>query len=163
LAKQRKPPEKLIEFGRVAGPYGVRGWVRVAVDDPELLATQRRWWLSGTEYAVQETKVHSGALLAKLAGVETPERARELKGRPVVIERPELAAGEHYWSDLIGLEVVNEQGVVLGVLKAMSHNGAHEVMEVAGERTRLLPWVPAYVKKVDLEKRRIEVEWEADW
>jgi 16S rRNA processing protein RimM len=153
----------LIEFGRVAGPYGVRGWVRVAVDDPELLATQRRWWLDGAEYAVQETKVHSGTLLAKLAGVETPERARELKGRPVVIERPELAAGEHYWTDLVGLEVVNEQGVVLGVVKAMSHNGAHEVMEVAGERTRLLPWVPAYVKKVDLDKRRIEVEWGADW
>ena len=56
---------------------------------------------------------------------------------------------------------------VLGVLKQMSHNGAHEVMEVAGTgtdaRTRLLPWVPAYVKKVDLARRRIEVEWGVDW
>lgn len=153
----------MIEFGRVAGSYGVRGWVRVAVDDPGLLAAQRRWWLDGAEYAVQETKVHSGTLLAKLAGVETPEGARELKGRPVVIERPALRQGEYYWSDLVGLEVVNEQGVVLGVVKAMSHNGAHEVMEVAGERTRLLPWVPAYVKKVDLANRRIDVEWGADW
>jgi len=37
------------------------------------------------------------------------------------------------------------------------------VMEVAGERTRLLPFVPAYVKQVDLRKKRIEVEWEMDW
>jgi 16S rRNA processing protein RimM len=163
LASRRKQPEQLIEFGRVAGSYGVRGWLKVAVDDPELLATRRRWWLEGAEYAVQETKLHSGRLLAKLAGIETPERARELKGKPVVIERPAPREGEVYWSDLVGLEVVNEKGVVLGVVKAMSHNGAHEVMEVAGERTRLLPWVPAYVKKVDLAKRRIEVEWGADW
>jgi len=163
LARAKKPPEKLIEFGRVAGHYGVRGWMRVAVDDPELLGRQRRWWLDGAEYAVQETKVHSGQLLAKLAGIETPERAKEFKGRPVVIERPVLEKGQHYWSDLVGLEVVNEAGVVLGVVKAMSHNGAHEVMEVAGDRIRLLPWVPAYVKKVDLAGRRIEVEWGADW
>jgi 16S rRNA processing protein RimM len=139
----------------------------VAVDDPELLARQRRWWLEGAEYAVEETKVHSGQLLAKLAGVETPERAKEFKGKPVVIERPEARQGEYYWSDLVGLEVVNEAGVVLGVVKTMSHNGAHEVMEVDGtrfdSRMRLLPWVPAYVKKVDLQNRRIEVEWGADW
>ena len=153
----------MIEFGRVAGSYGVRGWVRVAVDDPELLARARRWWLEGAEYAVQETKVHSGQLLARLAGVETPERAKEFKGKPVVIERPKAKEGEYYWSDLVGLEVVNEAGVVLGVVKAMSHNGAHEVMEVTGEKTRLVPWVPVYVKKVDLEKKRIDVEWGADW
>ena len=153
----------MIEFGRIAGSYGVRGWVKVAVDDPALLAAQRRWWLDGAEYAVEGTKVHSGQLLAKLAGIESPERARQFKGKPVVIERPAPGQGEVYWSDLVGLEVVNEAGVVLGVVKAMSHNGAHAVMEVAGEKTRLLPWVPAYVKKVDLPKRRIEVDWGADW
>ena len=36
-------------------------------------------------------------------------------------------------------------------------------MEVAGDRTRLLPWVPTVVKNVDLQKKRIEVEWGADW
>ena len=145
----------------------MRGWIKVAVDDPELLARQRRWWLQGAEFAVEEARVHSGKLLAKLAGVETPERARELKGKAVVIERPKLEEGQHYWSDLVGLEVVNEDGVVLGVVKRMSHNGAHEVMEVTATgteaRTRLLPWVPAYVKKVDLAGRRIEVEWGVDW
>ena len=163
MARPKKPPEQLIEFGRVAGSYGVRGWMKVAVDDPELLARQRRWWLEGAEFAVEETRVHSGRLLAKLAGIETPERAQEFKGKPVVIERPKLGEGQHYWTDLVGLEVVNEAGVVLGVVKAMSNNGAHDVMEVSGDRTRLLPWVPAYVKRVDLAARRIEVEWGADW
>jgi len=163
LARPKKPPENLIEFGRVAGSYGVRGWVKVVVDEPELLAAQPMWWLAGDGYPVQETKVHSGALLARLAGVESPEQAKALKGAPVSIPRPDAGAGRYYWSDLVGLEVVNEQGVVLGVVKQMSSNGAHDVMEVAGERARLLPFVPAYVKQVDLRNRRIEVEWGADW
>ncbi|HLX79688.1 MAG TPA: ribosome maturation factor RimM [Burkholderiales bacterium] len=157
----------MIEFGRVADAYGVRGWVKVVVDEPEVLADQPVWWLAGAEYPVRETKIHSGTLLAKLEGIESPEQAKALKGKAVSIPRPEAGAGRYYWSDLIGLEVVNEQGVVLGVVTRMSSNGAHDVMEVAGTkedaRTRLLPFVPAYVRQVDLQTKRIDVEWGADW
>jgi 16S rRNA processing protein RimM len=153
----------LIEYGRVAEPYGVRGWLRVVVDEPEVLAAAPVWWIDGAAKTVQESRPHSGTLLAKLEGIETPEQARTFKGKPVSIPRPEAGDGRFFWSDLVGLEVVNEQGVVLGVVKQMSSNGAHDVMELTGERTRLLPFVPAYVKQVDLEKKRIEVEWGVDW
>ena len=85
------------------------------------------------------------------------------KGKPVVIERPAAGEGRIYWTDLVGLEVVNLQGVVLGAVQAMSNNGAHDIMEVKGDRTRLLPFVPAYVMRVDLQAKRIEVDWQADW
>ena len=153
----------MIEYGRVADPYGVRGWLRVVVDDPELLAAAPFWWIDGEARTVKESRVHSGTLLAKLDGIETPKQARGFKGRAVSIPRPEAGEGRYYWSDLVGLEVVNELGVVLGVVRQMSSNGAHDVMELSGERTRLLPFVPAYVKQVDLQKKRIEVEWGADW
>jgi len=153
----------LIEFGRVAGSYGVRGWVKVVVDEPEVLASQPVWWLAGAAYPVQETKLHSGTLLARLEGIDSPEQAKAFKGKAVSIPRPEAGEGRYYWTDLLGLEVVNEQGVVLGVVTRMSSNGVHDVMELAGERVRLLPFVPAYVRQVDLQNRRIEVEWGADW
>jgi 16S rRNA processing protein RimM len=153
----------LIAFGRVAGSYGVRGWMKVVVDDPELLAAQPAWWLDGAERKVEATKLHSGTLLAKLAGIESPEAARTFKGKAVRIPRPAPGEGRYYWDDLIGLEVVNAQGQVLGVVKGMFSNGAHDVAELAGERPRLLPWVPVVVKKVDLPERRVEVEWGADW
>ena len=157
----------MIEYGRVADPYGVRGWLRVVVDEPELLAAAPVWWIGGEARTVKESRPHSGTLLARLEGIENPEQARTLKGKAVSIPRPEAGEGRYYWSDLVGLEVVNERGVVLGVVKQMSSNGAHDVMEVAGTkedaRTRLLPFVPAYVKQVDLQKRRIEVEWQEDW
>ncbi len=133
------------------------------MDEPDVLASQPVWWLEGTGYPVQETKLHSGTLLARLEGIDSPEQAKGFKGKAVSIPRPEAGEGRFYWTDLVGLEVVNEQGVVLGVVKQMSSNGVHDVMEVAGERQRLLPFVPAYVKQVDLQKKRIEVEWGADW
>ena len=158
----------MIEYGRVADPYGVRGWLRVVVDEPELLAAAPVWWIDGEARTVRESREHSGTLLARLEGIDSPEQARRFKGKPVSIPRPEAGEGRYYWSDLVGLEVVNEEGVVLGLVKQMSSNGAHDVMEVSvmevtGERKRLLPFVPAYVKKIDLQKKRIEVEWQVDW
>jgi ribosomal 30S subunit maturation factor RimM len=58
---------------------------------------------------------------------------------------------------------VNEQGIVLGAVKRWTFNGAQDVMEVAGDRARLIPWIPTVIKAVDLARRRIEVEWGADW
>ena len=147
----------------MAGSYGVRGWMKVAVDDPELLAAQPAWWLDGAERRVEATKLHSGTLLAKLAGIETPEEAKKFKGKAVQIPRPEAGEGRYYWDDLVGLEVVNGSGARLGSVKRLFNSGAHDVVEVSGERTRLLPWVSAVVKRVDLGEGRIEVEWEADW
>jgi 16S rRNA processing protein RimM len=152
-------------MGRVAGHYGVRGWIRV--QRPEAaLAKCGRWWIGGQEYPVEEVKEHSGALLAKLSGIESREAALKLRGAQVAVQReslPEPEQGKYYLTDLVGLEVVNEQGQALGVVRRMFTNGAQEVMEVVGDRTRLLPWVPAIVKKVDLEKKQIDVEWGADW
>jgi 16S rRNA processing protein RimM len=153
----------LIEYGRVAGSYGVRGWLRVVVDEPQLLAVAPVWWIGGVARTVQESKPHSGTLLAKLEGIDSPEQAQKFKGKAVEIPRPEAGEGRYYWADLVGLEVVNGQGEILGVVKRMFSNGAHDVMELQGERERLLPWVPPVVKKVDLQGKRIDVEWQADW
>ena len=111
--------------------------------------------------------MHSAWLLAKLAGIESREQAQALKGKTISAPRaalPEPEEGIYYWADLVGLEVVNSQGLVLGVVKGMFSNGAHDVMELSGDKPRLLPWVPdVVVKKVDLPERRIEVEWGSDW
>ncbi len=155
-------------MGRVAGAYGVNGWLRVVLygDTPDTLAATPKWRIGPAEFAVTATRPHSGALLAKLSGIENREAALELRGETVAVPREALPdAGERsiYWADLVGLEVVNGQGDALGVVQRVFSNGAHEVIELAGERERLLPWVPAVVKRVDLDARRVEVDWQADW
>ena len=146
----------------------MRGWIKVAPQRgvAEALVAAKEWWLGEDQRRVDEAKVHSAKVVAKLAGVETREQALALKGTKISVPRaalPDANDGRYYLTDLVGLEVVNEQGEKLGVVRQWFTHGAQDVMEIAGERTRLLPWVPAVVKQVDLEAKRIEVEWGADW
>jgi len=153
-------------MGRVAGTYGVRGWIRVDAAQ-DALADCSTWWIGGVGFAVEQVKEHSGTLLAQLGGLQSREAAQKLKGSKVFVQRealPEPQAGHYYLADLVGLEVVNERGEALGVVQRWVFNGAQDVMEVAGDgRVRLLPWTPGVVKNVDLQRKQIDVEWGADW
>ena len=155
-------------MGRVAGAYGVRGWVK-AVPQAGVqasLAGAAQWWLGDECRRVAQAKRHSATVVAKLEGVDTPEQAQALKGQVISVERaalPEAGAGHYYLADLLGLEVVNAGGEKLGVVRRWLTNGPQDVMVVQGEGERLIPWVPTVVQRVDLEAGVIEVAWEADW
>jgi len=155
-------------MGRVAGSYGVRGWIKVAPGGGvlETLATVTKWWIGDTRYEVAEAKVHGATVVAKLEGIESREQALKLKGAAVEVERaalPQAGSGHYYLVDLIGLEVWNEQDERLGTVKDWISNGAQDVMQVEGNRRYLIPWVAAIVKQVDLEAKRVVVDWRADW
>lgn len=155
-------------MGRIAGSYGVRGWIKVVPGGgvTDALAGAQAWWIGGAAYRVAEAKVHSATVVAKLEGIENREQALALKGQAVSVPRgalPEPDAGHYYLVDLLGLEVWNEQGARLGVVRQWTTNGAQDVMEVQGERSYLIPWVSAIVKEVDRAARRIVVDWGADW
>jgi 16S rRNA processing protein RimM len=154
-------------MGRVAGSYGVRGWLKVTPEGGGAagLAEATQWWIGGKPYNVV-ARIHGGTVIAQVQGIGVREEALKLKGLPVAVPREALAdpgEGHYYHADLIGLEVVNEQGESLGTVKRMFSNGAQDVMEVQGSRTHLLPWVSAVVKDVDLKERKVRVEWGADW
>ena len=162
-------------MGRIFGSWGVRGGVRVDPysEDPETLAGYKTWLVGREgdwkEYPVLEARLHTTQLVAQLAGVDDRDAALKLKGSEVAVLRDSLPKpddGSFYWSDLIGLEVVGNGGAALGVVKEMFSNGAQDIIDVSasdvsGEIQRLVPWT--VVKSVDLEARRIEVEWEKDW
>jgi 16S rRNA processing protein RimM len=155
-------------MGRIAGAYGVRGWVKVAPGGGvrETLAAASEWWIGDRAYAVSEARAHGATVVAKLDGLQTREQAQGLKGQEVCLRRgalPQPGEGHYYLADLVGLAVVNEQGEWLGIVKQIFSNGAQDVLEVTGERTRLMPWVPSVVKRVDLPGGRVMVEWARDW
>jgi 16S rRNA processing protein RimM len=132
----------------------------------EGLAGAKEWWLGADAFKVSAARVHGATVVGKLEGIETREQARGLKGRTVAVRRealPEPEEGRYYLTDLIGLEVVNGEGRALGVVTRTYSSGAQDVVEVSGDRTRLIPWVAAVVRNVDLLEKRIEVEWGADW
>jgi len=149
--------------------------VRAYTAQPDGLLAYRTWWLAAgdepwREFAVLEARVHSAAVVAHLEGLNQREVAGQWRGAAVGVPRaklPALAAGEVYWSDLVGLAVINRSGVVLGRVTGVHDAGAHPVLrvmpvDVAGAE-RLIPLVPAYVDAIDLAGTRIVVDWQPEY
>jgi 16S rRNA processing protein RimM len=160
-------------MGRIAAAHGVKGWVKVTpfTQSPATLTEYRRWWIGRgakwDEVEVSGAAVHGAAVVAQLAGYADRDSAAQLRGHEVALPRdalPETGPNEYYWADLIGLEVVNTEGASLGTVASLFSNGAHDVMRIeAGKDERLVPFVGAVIRNVDLGRGRIEVEWGADW
>jgi 16S rRNA processing protein RimM len=165
-------------MGRVTAPYGVQGWIklRTYTASPDGLLAYRAWWLaarddSWQEFAVLEARMHAASVVARLEGLNQREDAARWRGAPIGVPKallPALAAGEVYWSDLVGLAVINRSGMALGHVAAVLETGAHPVLRVAptgdapgGER--LIPLVPAYVDAVDVAGARIVVDWQPEY
>ena len=169
----------MVVLAQVQAPYGVQGWVRIRSysGEPDALLRYEKWWLrpagsdSWREVARVDGRVHSGSVLALLDGIDTREQALALRGAEVGVPREAMPApppGEIYWADLVGLTVVNREGVALGQVVAIQEYGGHPVMRVAPaaeeRRTeRLIPYVTAHVDAIDLPARRIEVDWQPDY
>lgn len=162
------PRETWITLGRVAGAYGVRGWLRiVSHTDPRAgILEFPRWWLSAggsrREYALIEGRQHRSGVVARLAGIEDRDAARALLDEEIEVPRSALAPTEgYYWADLIGLAVENRDGVALGRIAGWIETGGHDVIVVEdGGRERLIPYAPGvYVDEVSLERGRMVVDW----
>ncbi len=168
------PPEPLV-MGRCGQPYGVKGWLRVsAYTDPDTNLLQYRPWFLKVAGAWQQVQVtagrpQAGALVVKLAGVDDRDAAAALAGTDIGVAAAQLpapAADEYYWKDLIGLQVHNLQGRLLGQVTGLLDNGAHDVLVIRpadpadpAPEDLLIPFVAAYVGRVDLAAGQLEVDW----
>jgi 16S rRNA processing protein RimM len=168
--------EDVIVMGKIVGAFGIQGWVRVHPysDDPGSLAQFREWMLGQVEQGIPwrqtkiaEAAVHGRSLVARLEGVADRDAAERMNGTEIAVLRtalPPAAAGEFYLKDLEGLAVVNDVGEGLGAVAEVFSNGGQEVLRVTGaDNERLIPFVDAYVKSVDLASKRILVDWHRDW
>lgn len=165
--------QRLVTVARIVGVFGVAGWVKIfSYTRPrENVLTYSPWYLlrGGRWEAVGllEGRLQGKGVVARLQGVEDRDQAQALIDTDVAVRREQLppsGENEFYWVDLLGLRVVNRDGVELGVVKQMMETGANDVLVVEGDRERLIPLVPkVYVLAVDLEAGRIDVDWPADY
>lgn len=167
-----QPPGDWVVMGRIAVPFGVKGWIKVQPfsEDPTALMDYGNWRVgrgeAQTPYAVEAVQDHGNALVAKLAGIDDRDAAYALRGLEVSVARSELPApeeNEFYWSDLIGLKVINHEDVELGRVESLMATGAHDVLVVKGRKEHLIPFVAAFVGEVDLAAGTIEVDWGEDY
>jgi 16S rRNA processing protein RimM len=167
-AKTRKP----VTLGRISGLFGVKGWVKVhSYTEPRDNVVTFSSWLVKLRSGERRFEVEAGhaqgaGVVAKLRGLDDREQARELIGADIVVERaelPECAPGEYYWADLEGLEVRNMEGQALGTVDHLVATAGHDVVVLAGEPQRLIPFVYGpVIREIDLTAGRIVVDWPLD-
>lgn len=161
----------LIQLGFVGAPFGVRGWIKLRshTDPPERLLDHRSLRIghgsAWQSYRIEASGRSGGALTVKLAGVEDRDQAQALRGAQVCVPRSELPQRDDkdfYRADLIGCEVVNLDGSGLGLVQYFIETPAQVLMVVRGTEEFWIPAVPRHLRRVDLQARRVIVDWNAN-
>ncbi len=167
-----------LEVGRVLGPQGVRGAVRVSAHsgDPSGMLRARRLMLSGAgggePGSVREVSVIAahrarGCAVFSLEGIVSLEAAQSLTGAGVSVRRedlPPLSEDEFYWADAVGCTLVDGEGNALGEVTAVLPGPAHDWLVVRrGGEEAYLPVVAAFLRSVDVPGRRIVASPPEGW
>jgi len=184
-ADDAAPPADAVEVARVVGAWGIKGGIKLKAfsADPQALFSSKRWYLAPGERVLARPPGAAAALPRLLKVVQAREQgefivataqdlddrsaAEALAGARVFVSRasfPTPDADEFYWVDLIGLAVRNRQGLALGRVSNLIETGPHCVLRVqpaaADAHEVLIPFVDAYVDRVDREAGLIEVDWD---
>jgi 16S rRNA processing protein RimM len=117
---------EFVVMGKVVGSHGIKGWLKIQPFTEELktLGKFSSWFVSKNENEWKEFKVESSSIqgrtvLAKIENINNRNDADVLRGFLIGISKidlPILAKGKYYWSDLIGLEVINQTGFNFGTI-----------------------------------------------
>lgn len=164
-----------VPVGKISGAFGVKGWVKIySFTDPRenilsyspLYLSRKGDWV---EVKVVEGRLQGKGVVMSLDGVTDRDQVLPLVGVELAIAKTQIKpAGkdEYYWSDLIGMSVVNVQDEQLGQVESLLENGAHDVLVVVNKdkTERLIPFVlDEIVELVDLNNKVIRVDWELDY
>lgn len=171
-------PADMVVLGKVVGPHGLHGAVKVHpfADDPLVWAKLPQWWIGREDDAPElwrqsrliRCRLQADHLVAELACFVDRNASEAAQGLFVGVPRaalPPAAKNEYYWADLIGLDVRNGRDESLGQVLGLIETPANDVLRVGdGDGVeRLLPFVASVVLDVDVAAKCIRVEWEADW
>lgn len=177
-------PQDAVEVGRIGEAWGVKGWFKVVSHNvqADALLSAKRWYLQPSERGahtfsgtalldIRQARTHSDVVVAWAQGIDDRTMADLLRGARIFVPRsdfPQAETDEYYWVDLIGLEVVNREGVALGQVQDLLSTGPQTVLVLAYEQDgkpqeRMIPFVSAFVDNVDLPGRCVTVDWQPDY
>lgn len=162
-----------VVVGKFGRPQGIKGLVRViSFTEPRENILRYSDWsiqLRGVWHDVKH--IHDDItpqhLLTRIEGYTTREQVAELTNATIAVPKkalPSLKPGEFYWHQLVGMQVLHEQGQVLGTVESIFATGSNDVLVVVGEKKRLIPYLlDDVIQKIDTDLCIITVCWDLDF
>ena len=167
-----------VELGQLVGVWGVKGWLKLHsyTRNRADIAQYTTWYLQeprkkGEPVAINvlNCREQGQGIVAQLEGVDDRDQAMAMNGQKIFVKQedlPELPAGEYYWQQLIGLEVVNDDGRI-GVVASILETGANDVLVIEqadkDQADVLIPYTDHAVLNVDLEQGVMTVDWDPSY
>ncbi len=145
-----------IEVGEMVNTFGIKGEIKV-YPYVDYLDQIKKIYIKNEEFTVSKMRYQKNVAIMKLKGIDDINLIEKYKGSTVYIDEadlPELPEGKYYIKDLIGMDVITDEGKVLGKLDDVFNTGANDIYQV-GEI--LLPGTDEVLKKIDIENRQIIV------
>ncbi|SHI29730.1 ribosome maturation factor RimM [Parasporobacterium paucivorans] len=161
--------QDVLRVGVITGTHGLKGEVKVfpTTDDPKRFKDLKEVLLYTDKdilpLKITGVKFTKNLVVLKFKGFETIEEAEKLKKKELFISRENavpLEEGEYFIVDLIGLQVVTDDGILLGTLTDVIQTGANDVYVVEGSDKKeiLLPAIRECILNTDLEKKIMTVK-----
>jgi len=161
--------ESLLEIGKIVGTHGLRGDLKIRLnsDGPEALLATEQVFLhlpSGERLTAKPVRqsVHKGQVLLRLQNYESINQVEHMVGGQVLLpedQLPGLEEDEFYWSQLKGLQVIDQSRGPIGNLQQMFSTAAHDTYVVKGKYGEvLIPAVTQFIIEIDLQQQVMRVD-----
>lgn len=159
-------------IGRFGRPHGIKGLISVySFTEPTDNILAYLPWHAKINQQWQpitclQSEITPKFILVQIEGYREREQVACLTNCEIAVPRtrlPPLSAGEYYWHQLIGLQVITMMGQQLGQITEILPTGANDVLVVQGEQRHLIPYVlDVVIKQVDIEQQQLIVDWDID-
>ncbi len=160
--------QEYFEIGQIVNTFGIKGFVKIVpfTDDLERFEELERVFVVKQkqliEMQIEEVKYHKNLVLVKFKGIEDINMAEKYKGCYIKIKREnarKLPKDTYFIADLIGIDVYDENGNLLGKVDDIFNNKSHDVYVIKDDLGKqiLLPSTKEVIKDVDVENNKIVV------
>ena len=163
--------DKKIYLGKITGAHGIKGWLKIQSfsSPPENILNYPSWIINnqGEEdfYSIEQGRKQNKKIVVKLENIDDRNTAESLINSKILILRsdlPKLSNENYYWSDLVGLSVLNSEETVIGKIESLIETGANDVMVIITLKDEriLIPFVMhEIIKEVSVEQNYIKIDW----
>ena len=163
--------DKKIYLGKITGVHGIKGWLKIQSfsSPPENILNYPSWIINnkGEEdfYSIEQGRKQNNKIVVKLEKIDDRNTAESLINSKIQILRsdlPKLSNENYYWSDLVGLSVLNSEEKVIGKIESLIETGANDVMVIITLKDEriLIPFVMhEIIKEVNVELNYIKIDW----
>lgn len=152
-----------LEIGQILKPQGIRGELKVQpfTDTAEDFSYYKEVWIDGTAYRVLSCRIGDNAVFLGLRGVPDRNAAELMRGKRITVpfeERMPLPEGQYYIAELIGCQVEDETGKLIGTLTDVMQAATDIYTVDTGSKEILFPVAAGVVTEVDVSAKRIVVD-----